>query len=436
MKIIKNNIDNILIIIGFLFLLFGINHQITSCDGIDRFKAIYKLLANSGVSETPYSMIFPLFATPFYFISENIDQFNWFCGRLNVFILGAGVLIFNKLLISHLNKKTIKIFILLLILASMFPNHMRNFYGDTFTALTVGIGLMVIYLFKNKLFGWASIILGVCNTPASIIGFAFVLAKKTIENKKIKYLLIIVIPILMILLENWLRRGNFFTTNYENNQGIKTILPYSGLPGFSYPFFFGLMSILFSYGKGLIFFCPGILLIFNLNQLNLDVQLKNFLVGCFVFLLGLIVAYSKWWAWYGGYSWGPRFFLFASIPASFLIALCIEKFQKPIQITWLLLIIILSFWVGINGAIYNLNNLSICTENNYQNECLMWYTPEFSVLWRPFVVHTHLKWFNKFYIFYNVFVLLWIIKPLWTTILRTTIPAWITKPNNTFTKNS
>ena len=42
--------------------------------------------------------------------------------------------------------------------------------------------------------------------------------------------------------------------------GIKTIMPYSGRPGFSYPFLFGLLSILFSFGNGLLFFTPGLLL--------------------------------------------------------------------------------------------------------------------------------------------------------------------------------
>ena len=37
-------------------------------------------------------------------------------------------------------------------------------------------------------------------------------------------------------------------------------MPYSGRQGFSYPFFLGLISILFSFGKGLIWFSPGLLL--------------------------------------------------------------------------------------------------------------------------------------------------------------------------------
>jgi len=51
-----------------------------------------------------------------------------------------------------------------------------------------------------------------------------------------------------------------------------------------------------------------------------------------------------------------------------------------------LFILALSFWVGINGSVFDQSNLDICTANNYALESLCWYVPEFSVLWRPFVV--------------------------------------------------
>ena len=60
-----------------------------------------------------------------------------------------------------------------------------------------------------------------------------------------------------ILLEAWIRRGSPFATGYENERGLRTLLPYSGLPGFTYPFVLGVLSSLFSFGKGLLFFAPG-----------------------------------------------------------------------------------------------------------------------------------------------------------------------------------
>jgi hypothetical protein len=38
-------------------------------------------------------------------------------------------------------------------------------------------------------------------------------------------------------------------------------MPYTGRPGFSYPFLFGVLGILFSFGRGLAFFAPALWLL-------------------------------------------------------------------------------------------------------------------------------------------------------------------------------
>ena len=59
------------------------------------------------------------------------------------------------------------------------------------------------------------------------------------------------------------------------------------------------------------------------------------------------------------------------------------------------LVVLLSAWIVINGAIFDQRNLNICGSNNYQLEFLCWYVPEFSVLIRPFIVWSPLT-FNNF----------------------------------------
>jgi hypothetical protein len=44
--------------------------------------------------------------------------------------------------------------------------------------------------------------------------------------------------------------------------------------------------------------------------------------------------------------------------------------------------------VAIDGVAFNQSQLGVCRENRYALEFLCWYVPEFSVLWRPFVVWT------------------------------------------------
>lgn len=58
-----------------------------------------------------------------------------------------------------------------------------------------------------------------------------------------------------------------------------------------------------------------------------------------------------------------------------------------------LLVLCLSVWVGINGAVYGDQALwHTCLDNNaYLETPLCYYTPEFSVLWHPFVVYQPLN---------------------------------------------
>ena len=107
-----------------------------------------------------------------------------------------------------------------------------------------------------------------------------------------------------------------------------------------------------------------------------------------LFVVGMLLVYSKWWAWYGGWYWGPRFFLIASIPAS--LALLSQLYFSQ-QLRWRVLALLglmLSVWGNINAQVFERQNaqyLSICHSNNYKLESFCWYTPEFSVLWEPFV---------------------------------------------------
>ena len=79
--------------------------------------------------------------------------------------------------------------------------------------------------------------------------------------------------------------------------------------------------------------------------------------------------------------------LFASIPAAFALAVSLAEARR--QSLWrnviTLLVLALSCWVGLNGAVFGTANLEVCRADGYSLESLMWYAPEFSVLWRPLV---------------------------------------------------
>lgn len=178
--------------------------------------------------------------------------------------------------------------------------------------------------------------------------------------------------------EWWLARFNVIVL-------AATILPYSGQPEFSYPFFFGVLSILLSFGKGLLFYSPGLLLSLPRTGSAVSQRLKASHTLWLWFLAGLVVVYAKWWAWFGGWVWGPRFFLLASVPASLAIAVRLQRIRESRlpSLVALLAVLTLSVWVGINGAVYDQQDLGVCRSET--NEFLCWYVPEFSALWHPFV---------------------------------------------------
>jgi hypothetical protein len=76
----------------------------------------------------------------------------------------------------------------------------------------------------------------------------------------------------------------------------------------------------------------------------------------FHFVVGLILIYAIWWTWAGGLFWGPRFFLFASIPASFALAVRLHKPGSSLFANLFTLIALAwSVCVGLDGAVYDLN---------------------------------------------------------------------------------
>lgn len=161
-------------------------------------------------------------------------------------------------------------------------------------------------------------------------------------------------------------------------------MPFSGKPGFSYPTLFGILAIIFSFGKGLIFFAPGLFLGVR-DGLARSGKLTRTRVLWLVLVGGMVAVYSRWWAWYGGVFYGPRFFLIASIPASLVIAVRLRPGERsPTAILVSVSALALSLWVGVTSAIGSATP-PICTQDDFALEHLCWYTPEFSALWRPLI---------------------------------------------------
>jgi hypothetical protein len=412
------------IVAGLLALLLLLPHQLNA-DGLYRFQGLSELLEQGKLSNMRYSIVGPMFSIPFWLLGKVYQTSAWWCERYNLVLFAVSLLVMYWLLKDRIDRRLIRKFFLILLAASMFAAHLSYYFGEVFTSLCVAIGILAVVI-GYAIPGWIAIILGVVNTPASIIGLALVVVKRIVDTRRWRYILALLAAGCLIIAESWIRRGGPFVTGYEGVAGYRTVMPYSGLPGFSYPFFFGLLSILFSFGKGLIFFTPGLLLPVRKTLLKIQPYIKLDLFAIYIlwlcFLVGLILVYAKWWAWYGGAFWGPRFFLFASIPASFALATRLQYRSTSLLLNlFTLLVLLLSFWVGIDGAVFGQKALGICMANNYAMEALCFYTPEFSVLWHPFVVAIPLDKREIVYVVFSVMVFIYLAIPLCGEVVRQTL---------------
>jgi hypothetical protein len=330
--------------------------------------------------------------------------------------MALGIVALDWVLRKHLDRRLRWTFLVVLVTASMFPKYVRGYEAEMFTVMCAAVGIAALSNERVRL-GWTLLVIGVINIPATLVGLSFVALWYASITKRVRHLLPLAAAATFIMLESWVRRGGPLVSGYEGNASAPTVMPYSGLPGFSYPLFFGLLSILLSFGKGLLYYAPGLAV--PVAERDVPNRLRTCYLMWMVYLAGLVLIYSKWWAWYGGWTWGPRFFLFASVPASLAIAVKLGQASR-LRTTGLLslfVVVALSVWVAIDGAVFEQRSMTRCLENDYAQEFLCWYTPEFSALWRPFVAPSTLSNAELGVVVYSVLAFAWLSAPLLTRML-------------------
>jgi hypothetical protein len=398
-----------LIALGLLLFFFVLPHGITG-DGRLRFVALQGWLAGQGTPNTKYPLIGSLPAVPLMLLGRVLASPDWWVSRYNVIVYAGGIGVLYALLRRRLAGDVLAAFLLLLGTTAMLPNSLRGFGAETFSAMAVGTGLVAWSVGRWKT---ATVLLGlgVANQPATFVGLAMALGWWSWREKQLRALAPLVLSAGLWLLENAVRKGSAVSTGYETDHGFRTLLPYSGLMGFSYPLFFGVLSLLISFGKGLLFFAPGLVLVFR-HGFDAVRPIKDVVVLWLIYLAGLVLAYGGWWAWYGGFTWGPRFLIFASLPASLLLAAHVRRPPSALlPATIVLAALILSVWVGIDGQVFGQLGQDVCAANSYRVEAFCWYVPEFSVLWTPFV-HPTFSWLLPIVAVYAAVVAAYVARPL------------------------
>jgi hypothetical protein len=366
-------------------------------DGLVRFQSLDTLLRHGRLDSAKYSLYGPVAAAPLWYLgealgnsSEDTEETVWVFNRVAFLAAVAGLWLALR---SVLPREERLRFAALLFFGSMFPWHMMGFFGEVFHAACVGLGLALLAVRRGgwAFFGAALCVWGTANVPASVVGLALAAGVLAWHRRRLRYLLLPALAAVMIALENQVRHGNPLEGGYAGEAGNRTALPYSGLPGFSYPLFFGLLSILLSFGKGLVFFTPGLFVRYPEEpELPRDAEARFVYRLWLAVVVGLVLVYARWWAWYGGAVWGPRFFLFACLPASLVLARRTANPQRHSTGANLLALaaVALSCWVGASGLVFQGHGAARYWRDDFALEYLTWYAPECSVLWLPFVAES------------------------------------------------
>ena len=376
-------LDAVLVTAGLVLLLR--TPRFVGTDGTARLEAVREL-AEARIPELTFSLVMPLAALPLHQLSSDEAVLYAFNGLVLAALIGC-LWALLRATPAAVSAALVRRLALLLVFASMFPAHVSSFYGETLTAACVAVGLVAVALGRSatlRAVGWALVVVGVVNTPAALPALALVALVHVVWTRRPWALVALAAAAGLIALDLWLRTGGF-SSSYLGSRGVTTVLPYSGRPGFSYPMWFGVLGILLSFGKGLVFFAPGLFLPVSRRLRAAAPRLvPAYVLGC-VLVVGLVLVYSRWWAWYGGYFWGPRFFLLASVVAALVLAVRLSTPEPGLgAAVATLLALTLSSWVAVSAVLGNAQQ-EICQAEGYAREHLCWFVPEFSVLWQPLV---------------------------------------------------
>ncbi len=379
-------------------------HHEVGGDGADRAAALSALVRHGELVNNPYSLIGPLFAAPLLAIDDRLLAYY----NMIIFVLGAVAAYLA--LRRQVAPELLRTAGLVLAGASVAAPAVANFYGEMFTLVGLGLGMTgaVAGTRAARLIGWSAAVLGAANSIAALPALALTVAVWAVLRRRWRYAVPLVAAVALVLLESLVRRAG--ADPYAGTNHIaRTVMPYSGRGGFSYPVFFGVLAILFSFGKGLVWYFPGLLLP---AWHRLADPLRQAYRLWLVQLLAFVLLYAGWWSWYGGLYWGPRFFVLGILPASVALAAALRDEAASLRANLATLAVtLLSCWVATAAVVFP-ELPTTCTDNYYQLEFLCHFTPEFSALWHPFVAGARPRTGQYLVLAYEVVVFGWLVAPL------------------------
>src|SRR5262249_10352929 len=157
------------------------------------------LLDRGVISPEPYSLVAPLGAAPLFLFGRVVKSARFWCARYNFMLFIAGLAALYRL-VGRVDRATARALVLLLMTASMFPHHIRDFFGEVFTAVLGGVGIVAIGL-EGRAWGWSASVLATANTASWLLGMTLVALSEIWRNRRLRYGLAVAAALALVLAE-------------------------------------------------------------------------------------------------------------------------------------------------------------------------------------------------------------------------------------------
>ena len=273
---------------------------------------------------------------------------------------------------------------------SLATAYVAGFNSDLISACLITLGIILCSEGVPRLhalhrgLGLMAFALGVYNTPANLLP-ALLIGSLVLLVSRLPYLFVGGLLALMLVgFEATITNGGLSFSKYGVEGGAPNVLPWGSVTGFGYPLVFGVIGILFSLGRGLIFYVPATWFLAVRSPQKMTAASR--LVGLHALIL--VPLYGSWWAWYGGVTFGPRFFLITVFAGALALGLSVGSYglREWRKKAVVLLALMASSYVGIVGLVIGQTeeafNTCVLVENFYL-EPLCWYSAEYSSLLAP-----------------------------------------------------
>jgi hypothetical protein len=152
--------------------------------------------------------------------------------------------------------------------------------------------------------------------------------------------------------------------------------------GFTSPFHIGLYGMLFSPGRSVFLYAPPTFVgLLSLRRFAVRFPaVAALVIGSFV---TVVVFFSPWWGWHGGWCWGPRYLVAVMpllvLPIGVHLLTPTRRFLIALGVVWLIALL-----VTIPGVGVDFNDYFIAVfRGDYAVEQKLWFNPRHS----PLVVH-------------------------------------------------